>query len=263
MLELILLKFFVAVGAVLGLSLISERMSPATAGFLAGLPTGTAISLFFFGLEHGTDFAAQSAVHNLSGMVALQVFIFLYYVVSVRIKITNIFTIALVTIISVIGYALSVYVINALHLDLFGSVLALIISIPFFIYLFRRIEPARINGAVTLSFPVLGIRSVIASSIIVTVISIAGSVGPAWAGLFSAFPTTLFPLILITHLTYGIKPTHALIKRVPEGLGGMLIYGLGVFFTYPSLGIYIGTIASYALVFFYVLSYRMFAFRSR
>ena len=68
--SLIVAKIVVTVGAVVGLSLAAEHASPKMAGLLAGYPMGAAIVLFFYGVEVTPEFAAESAVYTLVGMIA-------------------------------------------------------------------------------------------------------------------------------------------------------------------------------------------------
>ncbi|MBN1303448.1 MAG: hypothetical protein JXA13_03360 [Anaerolineales bacterium] len=56
------------------MSAIIERLSPRTTGILSGYPLGTAILLFFFGIENNTDFPADSAWLALLGMAACKTF---------------------------------------------------------------------------------------------------------------------------------------------------------------------------------------------
>src|SRR5690625_1237741 len=65
-----LAKLAISIGIVLGLSLVAERVSTRIAGLLAGYPLGTAIALFFIGLEIAPAFAAESAVFSLAGFTA-------------------------------------------------------------------------------------------------------------------------------------------------------------------------------------------------
>jgi len=60
----------VTVLGVLSLSAVAEKVSPRLAGVLAGYPVGSAISLGFYGVEFGADFAGRCASHNLAGLVA-------------------------------------------------------------------------------------------------------------------------------------------------------------------------------------------------
>ena len=65
-----LAKLGLSVSMVLGLSAIAVRASPRIAGLLSGYPLGTALALFFIGLEISPTFATQSAVHTLAGFTA-------------------------------------------------------------------------------------------------------------------------------------------------------------------------------------------------
>ena len=79
-----ILKIVITIVIVTMLSIIAERISPRAAGILSGYPLGTAISLFFIGLEQGASFAATSAVYAIAGMAALLTFFYCYYLVSGR-----------------------------------------------------------------------------------------------------------------------------------------------------------------------------------
>jgi hypothetical protein len=122
-----------------------------------------------------------------------------------------------------------------------------LISIPVFNYVFKKIDDTKIENPVRAGPKVLAIRAVAAALIILAVIEVASFVGPEWAGLFTAFPTTTFPLILIIHYTYGAKHVHTIIKNFPIGLASLLGYSLTVSFVYPAFGIYYGTLAALAV----------------
>jgi hypothetical protein len=103
----------------------------------------------------------------------------------------------------------------------------------------------------------------LAGFIILIIIATARFVGSRWAGLFSAFPSTLFPLILIVHLTYDKVHVHTIIKNFPQGLGSLITYLLCVSIVYPASGIYIGTLISLAAATIYLLVYRLVAVKNR
>lgn len=241
--SLLAIQSLVAIGLVLGLSVITERASPKLAGLLAGLPIATPIILFFIGLENGTSFASDAAVYNLAGLFAMQFLLFVYY------KASSGKNILLPAVLSVIGYFLAVCLLQLLALDQLAAVLLAILSIALFTYLFREIENSRIKARVTTGLAMLLGRALAAAVIILAVTGTATLAGPEWTGLFSAFPTTVFPLILIVHYTYGAKPVHTIIKNFPTGLAATLVYSFIVSFAYPAFGIYWGTVAAYAAVF--------------
>lgn len=247
-----LIKLIVAVFVVIGLSIVTEHVSPRIAGILSGYPTGSAISLFFFGLEVGPDFASQSAIYNMIGLVAMQFFIFCYYKASLR------FNVFLSSFIATVGYFIVVWLLHFVEINRYFAALIPIISIFVFVYLFRPIENIRVTEKVSLTFSVLFFRALCAASIILLITGIAHLVGPTWSGLFSAFPTTLFPLMLIVHFTYDSRHVHTIIKNVPIGIFSLILYSLSVSIVYPVYGIYLGTVISFVVATIYLLGYQFF-----
>ncbi|HLC78649.1 MAG TPA: hypothetical protein VJH92_05995 [Candidatus Nanoarchaeia archaeon] len=249
MANLFLIKLIVSVVFILILSYLAEKISPKFAGIISGVPTGTAIIIFFYGLEQGTDFASKSSVFNLAGMLSMQVFLLLYLKFQFKDKKLDIL---LTSLIAILGYFITILILRQFHFTIFTALIIPIIFIPLFTFLFKKIENVKIQNKVKLSKSILLVRIIIAISIILLVTGIAKIVGPEWAGLFSSFPTTLFPLMLIIHLTYEKRHVNTIIKNVPKGQWAMVIYVLAVFFLYPLFGIYLGTLISYSLVIIYL-----------
>lgn len=252
MVEIFVLKLIIAVTVVIGLSLIAERASPRVAGILSGYPTGSAVSLFFFGLEINPEFAANSAVYNMIGLVAMQAFIYFYYKASLK------FNLIISSCVAIAGFFLVIGVLQFVQLNKFFAVLILIASIFLFLDLFRPIKNVKIENKIQLSRKVLTVRALFAASIILLITGIARLVGPTWSGLFSAFPTTLFPLILIIHFTYDKKYVHVMIKNVPVGIFSLVLYSLTVSIVYPQYGIYWGTLLSFGVATLYFIAYQFF-----
>ena len=246
------IKLILAVFSVLGLSLVVDHVSPRVAGVLSGYPIGAAISLFFYGLEIGETFAADSAVYTLAGLVATEFFVYVYYRASVGI---DGFPTVLCSLAAVSGYFLFAWLIHFLSLNRFSAVLITVASIFLFARLFRPIENERLQTRVRLTAKILLFRAFFSAALILIVTGAAKLVGERWAGLFSAFPVTLFPLILIVHITYGIRPVHTIIKNFPAGLGSLVIYCLVVSAVYPPLGIYWGTALSFMAATLYLIAY--------
>ena len=245
-------KVIVTVGMVLSLSAVAERVSPRVAGLLSGYPLGAAIALFFMGLEVGPDFAAESAVYTLVGLVASQVFVYGYYRASAALQ-RHVIPAATLTALG--GYFAAVWLLHFIPFSPTAAVLVPVASILIFTRLFRKVRNVAITRSVRFTFGVLLLRADLAALIILAVTGAARAVGPAWAGLFAAFPTALFPLILIVHITYDKAHVHTIIKNFPLGLGALIAYALAVSQLYPSLGIYGGTIAAFAAATLYLLAY--------
>ncbi len=248
---LFIAKTLITILFVLLLSLIAEYINPKISGIISGIPTGTALILFFYGLEQGPEFASESSLFNLVGMLSMQVFIFIYLKISTNNTRTNMLISSLV---AIIGYVIIILFLKQFQFNLITALIIPIISIPLFNYLFEKINNTVIKDRIKLSTKVLFVRAILASIVIISVTSIAHLIGPEWAGLFSAFPTTLFPLILIVHNTYGREHVHTIIKNVPKGQWCIVIYIISIFFLYPSLGIYVGTLIAFFLVTFYLVA---------
>ncbi len=255
-----LAKLTSSVSIVVLLSWIAEHVSPKVAGLLSGYPLGAAIALFFYGIEMSPEFASKSAVYTMTGLVASQVFVFCYYRASVYFKKLNIFYSSMI---ALSGYFLVIWLIHFVKLNSALAVVVPIISIFLFSHLFRKIENMEIQKRLNLSFSLLFLRSIFAGSIILVVTGTAKWVNSTWAGLLSAFPVTLFPLMLIIHFTYGTKYVHTIIKNFPMGLGSLITYALTVSIGYPFYGVYLGTFISFVMATGYLLIYNLITTKRR
>lgn len=248
---LILVKIAATIFIVTGLSIVAERVSPRVAGILSGYPAGSAIALFFIGLERGADFAGRGAPYNIAGLTATLVLLLIYYLVSARLRR---FVILAASAAGIAGFFTTIGLLNALNLPAWAGVALTTAAIPCFHFLFRGIPNARIDNRVRLGARMLLFRAALSGMIVVAVTGAAHLVGPGQAGLFSAFPATAYPLLLIVHLTYGIRQAHTVIKNMPQGLGSLVVYSLTISIAYPQLGIYWGTLLSFGMATLYLLA---------
>jgi hypothetical protein len=177
---------------------------------------------------------------------------FFYYLASLHL---TVLPILFSTIISLSGFFIIAWSIHHVPLTLPSALLALLSFLVLFLYLFRKIENVTIKNRITFNHTVLLVRSLVAAAIILTVIGVGTLVGPTWAGLFSAFPCTFLPLILIVHYTYDREHVHTIIKNVPRGLGAVIIYVITVFFAYPVFGVFRGTAMAFGAATIYMLIY--------
>ena len=249
-----LAKMAIAVSMVVALSVIAEHVSPRIAGILSGYPLGAAITLFFLGLEIGVDFAAESARYTMVGLIATQTFAFVYYKCSLRAangsKIADIILSAGA---GISAYFLTITLCQRLHTDLATAFLLSGFSIVGFSYLLKDVSDVKIEGKIPLNLTALVGRGLFAAVVIVLITVSARAVGPAWAGLFSAFPLTMLPLLVIMHFSHRVEHVHTTIKNGPKGIGSVLVYALAVNLWYPHLGVYLGTLVAYILATIYLV----------
>ena len=249
---LIPVKILVTIGMVLGLSLVAERVSPRVAGVLSGYPLGAAIALFFIGLEIGPQFAADSAVFTLAGLTASLV---------LRVRLFR----RVRPLPGPGGRAGDRGRAGRLFCGGRGAAGATLLAAgcaapagrvhPGLLLPLPPIRNVAITRSVRFTPAVMLLRACLAAAIILAITAAARVVGPAWAGVFSAFPTALFPLMLIVHLTYDKAHVHTIIKNFPLGLGSLIVYGCAVALGYPRLGVGWGTAVAFAAATAYLVIY--------
>ncbi len=248
------IKTATAIFMVVVLSLLAEVVSPRFAGILSGYPLGAAISLFFMGFEISPEFASGSALYTSVGLVATQVFAYSYYRASLAAtRLHWGLDIPFASLAGLAGFFIPASLLRMLAVSIVTAMLLPTGFIILFIHLFKGIDNVKIEKRVDINLRLLLLRSIFAAAAIVIITSTAKLVGPRWAGLFSAFPITMLPLVVIIHFTYGPKHVYSILKNVPRGLGSLVIYSLAVFFFYPSCGIYVGTVMAYALATLYLI----------
>lgn len=252
---LLLAKLGISIIVVLGLSLIAERVSPRVAGVLSGYPAGIALNLFFFGYEIGPAFAAQSALYTLIGLVATQAFVYFYYVASSGRRPCGI---AATSALAFAGYLAVIWIIRQAPIGVIMATVVAVSSAILFLRLFRRIPDLVIADRVRITHGVMVVRAGTAAGIIILITGLAHVVGPEYAGLFAAFPSTLFPIMLILHASYGAPTVHALVKHFPSGLGSLIVYDLAVYALYEPLGIWLGTLSAFGIATLYLLGYAVY-----
>lgn len=241
---LLLVKIVVTVVVILLLTAVAEFASSRLAGVLAGYPIGTAIVLYFYGLEQGIDFASASATYNLVGMVPTLVFACCYLAVLRKLPDCSPLKPTMA--------ALGGYLAAGLFLGQFrfGQGLALGIIIVALLLAGRL---ARSKGEtppvprLPYTVGLICFRAIMAACLVVLITTLAGWVGPRWAGLLSAFPLALYPLLLMIHLQYGSSHADTILSHFPAGLWSVLSYSLTVAHAYPAYGLFYGTLCGFAV----------------
>ncbi|GGF63424.1 hypothetical protein GCM10011332_16730 [Terasakiella brassicae] len=251
---LILIKTFVTISIVLGLSIVAERVSPRWAGLLGGYPLGTAIVLIFIGYEEGTAFAANSAVHTLAGLTA-NLCVFAAYGLVLTLRPNSGFilpTLCTVMAFLAVGVPLS-WIDFTLPIALGFIVIVVILCI----FTFRHFAEMKISKAVRLSFWVTAIRAAMACFVVLSITGLAHSLGPEMAGVLAGFPSTVLPMIVIVHFTYGPAPVLTVIKHFPSGLGAMITFGVVYALYLVDLGLGLGTLVSFGAATIYLLGFSL------
>jgi hypothetical protein len=248
------IKILASVLIVVVLSLIAERAGPRVAGIASGFPLGTAISLYFIGLEIGPAFAARSAVFTAAGLAATLMFV-AGYLLGLRLAGERRRVPSLLVAIppALAAYGLAAWLLSLIPINIFGAGLMAFASILLADRYFRTIPDTPLEESVRLSFRATLLRAVFAAMVILAITTAARALGPGWAGLFSAFPITMLPLLAIIQFTYQPAHVRTIIKNIPRGLGALLIYTLVVAVSYARYGIGWGTVLGYLAATLYLV----------
>lgn len=249
---LIIAKIFLTAFVVVMLTFVNEYWSPRWAGVLSGFPTGSAITLYFFALEHGLTFAGSSAVYNIAGLVAMQMCIFCFYWIGYH---SNRYKLLFSIIGGIIGYLVAITILRQFSFGLRSGIILALISFALFRFIFRSIKEVPSNNKSNIG--IVAFRASIAA-LLVLLVTQAGSIfGHEWAGLFSAFPVTLFPFLIIIHHSYGEENSNVIIKHVPDGLCGLLIYSIVISLAYPKYNLYTGIAFAFSGALAYLILYHI------
>ena len=228
--------------AVLGLSFIAEKFSARLAGLLSGYPIGTAIILHFYGLEYGAQFAADAAIFNLCGLLASQCFAYTYYRASQRTK-----SLFLVTAMALAGYFLPAFMVSQTNPTRPTALTIAILATILFCVLLRGNRVKQIKTPRTWSARLIVGRLIFTATLVLVVTECANIVGPGWAGILSAFPVALYPLVFLLHRQYGPETAQTILANFPYGLWSVIAYVLTVSLVYPLYGVIWGTLIGFAI----------------
>jgi len=248
------IKVLVSILVVILLSLIAERAGPRVAGVVSGYPLGAAISLFFIGIEIDPAFAARSAIFTAAGLSATVAFVGGYLLgLKAAEGRRRMWALLLALLPALAAYGLAAWVLSLLPLNRVSAPLIAITSMALASRVFRTIPDATIHEKIQLGVAGTLLRALVAALIILVITTAAQAVGPGWAGLFSAFPITMLPLLVIIQFTYQPAHVRTIIKNVPRGLGSLLAYALVVAATYTDLGVAWGTLLGYLAATLYLV----------
>jgi hypothetical protein len=250
--SLILIKTLVTITIVLGLSVVAERVSPRWAGLLGGYPLGTAIVLIFIGYQEGTGFAAQSAVHTLAGLTA-NLAVFAAYGLVLTLRPASSFILPSLS--ALAAFFVVAIPLSKLNFDLVGALIFIVIVIALCLFAFKRFADMKILTAVRLSFWVTFVRAAMACFVVLSITGLADQMGPEMAGVLASFPSTVFPMVVIIHFTYGPAPVLTIIKHFPTGLGAMITFGVVYALYLVDLGLFLGTLVSFGAATVYLLGF--------
>ena len=208
------LRMAVTAGFVVSASVIAERAGPVIGALVATLPISAGPSYVFLALDHDAAFIAQGALASLPINAATIVLGLTYVVLAQRHS-------ALVS----CGAAVAVWIALALiirsaHWTLVGGLIANGVAYAICIPLLRRFRHVKMP-LITRRWYDLPLRASLVATLVATVVTLSGWVGPTISGMLALFPVVFTSMMLILHPRIGGKPTAAVLANSAWGLLGL------------------------------------------
>lgn len=218
---ILILLFRMAISAafVVAASVITERSGPVIGALVATLPISAGPSYVFLALDHDVAFIAEGALASLP-VNAATIFLGLTYAVlaqrfSLWVSAGTAIAVwlALATIIRHVQWTLSAGGI--------ANAIAFAVCVP----LMRPYMHVKKMPLITRRWYDIPLRAGLVATLVATVVTTSGWVGPRISGIMALFPIVFTSLMLILHPRIGGVPTAAVIAN---GAWGLMGFGLAI-----------------------------------
>jgi uncharacterized membrane protein (GlpM family) len=238
---LILLSFGVGSVWITLTTVLADRFGSKIGGFIGGLPSTAAVSLFFIGLTQSPETAAQATTVFPLSYAFTGLFLVLYALLGSRG-----FWPALLLSLSVwFGLSASVVVFQLENFAVSVGVYVLFFVIAVYLLEFKLKLPS--TGREKLKYTVgqvLG-RAVFGGLVVAFTVFMSRVGGPVLGGIFSAFPAVFISVLVISYKTRGMEFSRAMTKPLlVTGMVTIFLYALAVRFFYPHYGLWLGTLGA-------------------
>jgi hypothetical protein len=208
------LRMAVTAAFIVSASVITERAGPVIGALVATLPISAGPSYVFLSLDHGAEFIAEGALASLP-INAATIFLALTYVVLAQRQSM------IVSFVCAIGvWAALATLARMVHWTLAGGLIANAIAYAICIPLLQRFRNVKMP-LITRRWYDIPLRALLVSTLVATVTTLSGWVGPGVSGTIALFPVVFSSMILILHPRIGGPPTAAVLANSGWGLLGL------------------------------------------
>ncbi len=251
----LLTSFLVGGGAVALISLLAERASARTAGFLLSLPTTVAIGTFFIGWTLGPEGVAK-AIPVMPLSLGIDVAYTAVYVYVARLQLAKRHSVM-----TALGSALSFWALLALPVAMYEVSdlrLSLLVYVVFTIathFLLIRLPCPESESDIVRYTPLQkAARAMVSGSLIVLIVYLSKTLGPVWGGVFSMFPAANTSAMVIIHWQRDVGVLTKVCRMIPLGSPTFLVYVFAALWAFPRFGIVMGTVISYGITAAFLLA---------
>jgi hypothetical protein len=208
------LRMAVTAAFVVSASVITERSGPVIGALVATLPISAGPSYVFLALDHDAAFIAAGALASLP-INAVTIFLALTYVVLAQRQSAAVSFCGAVAVWMALA-GLSRVVHWTLASGLAVNAVAFAICLP----LLRRFRHVKMP-LITRRWYDIPLRASLVATLVATVVTLSGWVGPSVSGMIALFPVVFTSMMLILHPRIGGPATAAVLANSGWGLMGL------------------------------------------
>jgi hypothetical protein len=245
MLTHLLLAFVVGSLWVISITVVAERKGRVVGGILGGLPSTSAFSFFFIGINQSTTAAIQATTVFPLAFAITIAYLFFYAYFTKR-GFTQGLGISLL-----IWFFISGTIVASGFGDFaIAAVIGGVISAFTYLGFARKLKFKEIEKEKKLySIWEITLRGIGAGSLVALSVFLSQVGGPVPGGIAAAFPAVFTSTLIILNRSRGLEFSRAITKPlVYSGILTIIPFSAGVRFLYPTFGVYLGTLFSYILV---------------
>jgi hypothetical protein len=212
------------------------------------------LTVVFFTLEQGREFAAETAFWTIPGMCATIPVYFAYLAAADRLTHSRLASIATGVIAALAAFAVAIVLIGLLPLSRLSAVpfAALVCFVA--ARLVRRLPDTAPLVRVRPSPGLLLARAGVSAAMVIGITAAAHTLGPKWSGLVAGFPVNSLPVLAILHFHYGPRTIEPMVKLWPPGAFGICLFNLAAWLTLVRLGIPGSLLVSYIVDLAYLVA---------
>jgi hypothetical protein len=212
------LRMAITAAFVVTASVITERSGPVIGALVATLPISAGPSYVFLALDHDAAFIAEGALASLP-INAATIFLGLTYVVLAQRHGAMISSLAAIA----VWLALA-SIIRLFHWPLVAGLIVNVVTFAICIPLLARYRHVRMPP-INRRWYDIPLRASLVATLVATVVTLSGSVGPKISGMIALFPIVFTSMMLILHPRIGGPPTAAVIAN---GAWGLMGFGIAI-----------------------------------
>src|SRR4051812_4901941 len=210
------LRMAITAAFVISASIITERSGPAIGALVATLPISAGPSYVFLAIDHDAAFVAQGALASLPINAATIVMGTIYVVLAQRHSVTISLPAALVV------WLACGLLVRSFEWTFADGILANIVVLAICLPVVQRFRAVKMPLIVRRWYDI-PLRAALVATLVATVVTLSGWVGPTVSGIIALFPVVYSSLMLILQPRIGGPATAAVIANGSWGLIGFAI----------------------------------------